>query len=124
MEEDAHCLDLQVIPTSTAAQQQSVAIDMYIANLQKLSSLREERNKTETQAEVAEQVLTLAAVNHSATFTTTPALVEAMVEEATKLRNELRDLVRSRTSPNEDLSAHHSITSTRQIYIRPGSSHK
>jgi len=102
MEEEAHCLDFQVAPSSSAAAQGSVAIDTYVTNLRRLSSLREERDRVQQKSEVVEQVLTLSAVNQSATFTTTPALVEAMMEEATKLRSELQDLVSS--SPSNQIS--------------------
>lgn len=45
------------------------------------------------KAAIVEQVLTLTAVQ-SATFSTTPDLVTAMLKEASKLRKELEDTVR------------------------------
>jgi hypothetical protein len=96
LEDEAHCLDFQIAPTSSTAQQQSSAIDTYVKNLQSLSSLREDRSSLEERAATVEQVLTLCAVNQSSRFTTTPQLVTAMTEEAAKLRNELQGIVRAR----------------------------
>jgi hypothetical protein len=62
--------------------------------LQQLSGLKEERERLNDQAAIVEQVITLSAVNQSATFSTTPDLVTAMLEEASRLRKELDDAVR------------------------------
>lgn len=94
MEDAAHCLDFQIAPTSNTAQQQSVAIDKYVKDMQHLSTLREERVKLNDKAAIVEQVLTLSAVNQSATFSTTPDLITAMLKEASKLRKELENTVR------------------------------
>lgn len=88
-----HCLDFQIVPTSRTAQQQSVAIDRYVKNLHQLAALKEERDRVHDKASIVEQVLTLSAVNQSATFTTTPQLVTAMLQEAAKLRQELENIV-------------------------------
>ena len=74
-EDEAHCLDYQTV-TSEAAQQQSSAIQQYALGMRKLSTLKEEKIKLEEQAGIVEQV----------NFITTPQLVEAMLNEATKLR--------------------------------------
>ena len=74
-EDEAHCLDYQTV-TSEAAQQQSSAIQQYALRMRKLSTLKEEKIKLEEQAGIVEQV----------NFITTPQLVEAMLNEATKLR--------------------------------------
>ncbi len=71
-----------------------MAIDKYVKDLQELSALREEREKLDEKAAIVEQVLTMSAVSQSATFSTTPDLVTAMLKEASKLRKELGDNVR------------------------------
>ncbi len=88
-----HCLDFQIAPTSHTAQQQSVEIERYVKALQQLEASKEKREKILEKAKLTEQVLTLSAVNQSATFTITPALIEAMVEEAARLRKELDNIV-------------------------------
>ena len=76
--------------TSTAAvQHQSAAMDTFVQNICKLSDLREERVQIEEKVAVVEQVLTFSAVNQSDSFTTSVELVDAMVEEASRLRNEI-----------------------------------
>lgn len=92
LEDEVHCLDYQTVTSSTA---QQLAIQAYALNIEKLSSLREEKLQVEGKAAMLEHVLTLSAVNESASFTTTPQLVQAMVKEAAKLRNELQAIVRS-----------------------------
>ena len=88
MEDAVHCLDYQVVNTSTT---HSHGFLEY--GLQKLSSLREDRLRVEEKAALMEQVATLSALNQSATFSTTPQLVEAMLEEAAKLQKELDRIV-------------------------------
>jgi len=65
MKKEAHCLDFhgQVAPSSSTVAQESVAIDTYMTNLQRLSSLREERDRVQQKSELVEQVLSLSAVN-------------------------------------------------------------
>ena len=94
LEDACHCLDLQMVTTSTSTAQQSAVIQQFVQNLERLSDLQEERATVEQRAAVAEQTLTLTAVNQSQTFTTTPALVSAMVKEAAKCRKELEHIVR------------------------------
>ncbi len=86
-----HCLDFQVVNTSTA--QQSLAIQQYTKALQNLSNLKKERIRVEAKAALMEQVATLTTVNQSATFTATPLLIRAMLEEAAKVRKELEGIV-------------------------------
>ena len=57
-----------------------------------MSALQEERARVEQKAAIAEQVLTLSAVNQSGS-TINPVLVSSMVEEAAKLHKEIEDLV-------------------------------
>ncbi len=65
----------------------------YAEGLKERADMRERRCKVEEQAAIMEQVITLSAVNHSTTFTATPQLVEAMINEAAKLRGELATIV-------------------------------
>lgn len=94
LEDAVHCLDFQIAPTSHTAQQQSADVHRYAKALQDLENSREEREKILERITVTEQFLTMSAMNQSATFTITPALVEAMVEEAAKSRKDLADIVR------------------------------
>ena len=89
-----HSLDFQIAPSSQSAQQQSAEIEGYVRTLQQLKASRKEREKVIEQAKMTEQVLTLSAVQSSATTITT-TLVEAMTKEAKRLRKELETLVSS-----------------------------
>ena len=93
LEDAVHCLDFELAPTSATAQQQSSTIERYAKSLRQKADLEEEKSKLEQQAAVAEQVITLAAINMSATFTTTPDLVDAMATEAARLRKKIADTV-------------------------------
>lgn len=83
------------MPQSTCAQQQSAALREYAKALHELEALKEEKAKIESQISTAEQVVTLAAVNNSSSFVATPQLVTAMVEEISRLKNELENTVSS-----------------------------
>lgn len=85
-----HCLDFQVAPTSTEAQQSSLAVERYAKALQQLAELEEERDRVGEKIALMEQVATLTGVN----LTVTTQLVEAMLQEAAKLRKELECVVR------------------------------
>lgn len=116
LEDAVHCLDFQIAPTSTTTQQQSAAIDKYAKNLQKLSALREERVRVDEKASTVEQVITLSAVNQSATFTTSPQLIELMLEEAAKLRKELGDIVMVDQTPIRKYYISHSLLHRTRLY--------
>ena len=92
LEDAVHCLDYQIAPLSSTAQQ-IPALEKYVDSLHRLAAAQEERVKAEDKAAMYEQVATLSVVNESESFTTTPQLVTAMLQEAAKLRQEIVDLV-------------------------------
>ena len=94
LEDSVHCLDFQIAPTSQAAQQQSLRIQQYVKALKSIDELREKREGVVQRVTLTEQIITMAAVNQSSNFTITPALVDAMVKEAAKLRKEIDSIVR------------------------------
>lgn len=92
LEDAVHCLDFQVVPLSSTAQQ-IPALGKFVESLHRLAAAKEERVKASDKAALYEQVATLSAVNESESFTTTPQLVTAMLQEAAKLRKELEEIV-------------------------------
>lgn len=99
LEDRAHHLDFQAVSSgSTVTQHLSAAVESYSKNQQQLSDLKEERMKVEEKVTLMEQVATLAAVNTSGSFTTTPTLLQAMLDEAAVLRQELDKLVNATCS--------------------------
>lgn len=90
LEDAVHCLDFEVAPTSSAAQQSSRAVEEYVKALQQLEKLKEEQVRVDQQATVMEQVTTLTSVS---SMTISPTLVEAMLEEAATLRHKLEGIV-------------------------------
>ena len=101
-----HCFDLQIAPTSQAAQQQSTEVGDYAKALEQLDKLKEERDSVHQRVTLMEQVLTMAAVNQFTNFTITPMLVNAMMEEAAKLRKELEGIVRVLKLPLHNSDTH------------------
>ena len=95
MEDEAHCLDFQIAPQSTSAQQEFRAIGEYAKALTNLRQSEDEKARIEEQIEVAEQVLTITAVNTSSTFTTTPQLLAATVQEVARLKEQITAVVRT-----------------------------
>ena len=61
--------------------------------LQRLASLKEERQALVARAETYDQVITLSAVNQSSAITINTALITAMVQEAAKTRKEIEEIV-------------------------------
>lgn len=68
-------------------------MEKYAKSLQQLDQLKEERIQVEEKALLMEQVATLSAVNQSESLMITPLLVKNLLEEAAKLRQQIRDLV-------------------------------
>jgi len=87
-----HKLDYE-IAAAAAPQTSQTSFSTYINQQHELTAMKEERDRIEQQAQLMEQVITLSAVNQSATFTTTTHLITAMQKESTKLRKELQELV-------------------------------
>ncbi len=71
----------------------TASLDSFVETLQRLTSLREERQALVDRADKYDQVITLSAVNQSAAITVNIALITAMVKEAAKTRKEIKEIV-------------------------------
>ena len=85
-------LDFQVAQNSLPLTSQT-SFSLYVNSLHKRAALREERDTLEKRAEQMDQVVTLAAVNQSASLVINPNLVTGMIEEAAKLRKSMEETV-------------------------------
>lgn len=92
LENAVHKLDCELAATSITTGSTTSFAD-HIQASEQLAKLKEDRVRVEQRATVVEQVITLSAVNQSASFSTTPLLVNAMLQEAAKLRQELQTIV-------------------------------
>lgn len=102
LEDEVHILDFQAAVLITPPTNSQTSFAKYSNSLQQLRTLREERGRVELKANLYDQLCTTTAVSAAQNS----ALLQAMLQEAAKLRAKITEIVKSLANylwPNDDL---------------------
>ena len=109
LEEAVNKFDFQVAQDISSPQTSHTSFSQFVNAIHKRRTLMEKKDALQQRTTLMDEVITLAAVNESASLTINPSLVTSMIEEAAQLRESVEETVNYAWTVDPRLSEHSAV---------------